>query len=194
MNENIINDENLPVQTSMDFPDALPLLMLTNQVVFPMALVPLQIVDKDEIMLIQDAEKGHRLVAMVALENGDSGKRRLSNAYGIGCIGRILQMETIPGSGLGVVNPYFIREIKRRLEVPIIVDAGVGTASHACVAMEQGVDGVLMNTALAAADDPVRMSHAMKHGVIAGRLAYLAGRMPSREIAVPSSPTTGMLD
>ncbi|NCG31484.1 MAG: thiazole synthase [Proteobacteria bacterium] len=98
------------------------------------------------------------------------------------------------GSGIGVVNPYFIREIKRRLEVPVIVDAGVGTASDACVTMEQGVDGILMNTALAAADDPVRMSHAMKHAVLAGRLAFLAGRMPSREIAVPSSPTTGMLD
>ena len=98
------------------------------------------------------------------------------------------------GSGLGVVNPYFIREIKRRLEVPVIVDAGVGTASDACVTMEQGVDGVLMNTALAAADDPVRMAHAMRHAVVAGRLAYLAGRMPSREIAVPSSPTSGMLD
>ena len=98
------------------------------------------------------------------------------------------------GSGLGVVNPYFIREIKRRLEVPVIVDAGVGTASDACLTMEQGVDGVLMNTALAAADDPVRMGHAMRHAIIAGRMAYLAGRMPSREIAVPSSPTEGMLD
>jgi len=98
------------------------------------------------------------------------------------------------GSGLGVVNPYFIREIKRRLKAPVIVDAGVGTASDACVTMEQGVDGVLMNTALAAADDPVRMAHAMKHAIVAGRLAFLAGRMPSREIAVPSSPLQGMLD
>lgn len=98
------------------------------------------------------------------------------------------------GSGLGVVNPYYIREIKRRLTVPIIVDAGVGTASDACVTMEQGVDGVLMNTALAAADDPVGMARAMKLAVLAGREAYLAGRMPSREIAVPSSPTTGMLE
>ena len=98
------------------------------------------------------------------------------------------------GSGLGVVNPYFIREIKRRLSVPVIVDAGVGTASDACVTMEQGVDGILMNTALAAADDPVRMAHAMRLATVAGRLAFLAGRMPSREIAVPSSPTRGMLD
>ena len=110
-----------------------------------------------------------------------------------GCVA-VMPLASPIGSGLGVVNPYFIREIKRRLEVPVIVDAGVGTASDACVTMEQGVDGVLMNTALATADDPVRMSHAMRHAVAAGRLAFLAGRMPSREIAVPSSPTRGMLD
>jgi thiazole synthase len=98
------------------------------------------------------------------------------------------------GSGLGVVNPYFIREIKRRLEVPVIVDAGVGTASDACITMEQGVDGVLMNTAIAAADDPVAMAEAMKLGTRAGRMAFLSGRMEAREIAVPSSPTRGMLD
>jgi len=97
------------------------------------------------------------------------------------------------GSGLGVVNPYFIREIKARLEVPVIVDAGVGTASDAAVAMEQGVDGVLMNTAVAQAADPEAMGRAMKLGVEAGRLAYLAGRMPRREIAVPSSPARGMI-
>jgi thiazole synthase len=98
------------------------------------------------------------------------------------------------GSGLGLVNPYYIREIKHRLSVPIIVDAGVGTASDACVTMEQGVDGVLMNTAIAEAQDPVRMAAAMKLAIEAGRLAYFAGRMPRREVAVPSSPTTGMLD
>ena len=98
------------------------------------------------------------------------------------------------GSGLGVVNPYYIREIKRRLTVPVIVDAGVGTASDACITMEQGVDGILMNTAIAAADDPVGMATAMKLAVRAGRAAYLAGRMPAREIAVPSSPAAGMLD
>ncbi len=110
-----------------------------------------------------------------------------------GCVA-VMPLASPIGSGLGVVNPYFIREIKRRLHVPVIVDAGVGTASDACVTMEQGVDGVLMNTALAAADDPVRMSHAMRHAVLAGRLAFLAGRMPAREIAVPSSPLRGMLD
>lgn len=98
------------------------------------------------------------------------------------------------GSGLGLLNPYFIRTIKTRLTVPVIVDAGVGTASDACLVMEQGVDGILMNTALAEATDPVGMSHAMRLAVDAGRAAYLAGRMPRREVAIPSSPVTGMLD
>ena len=97
------------------------------------------------------------------------------------------------GSGLGLLNPYSIRTIKRRLKVPVIVDAGVGTASDACLTMEQGVDGILMNTAIAEASDPVAMAPAMRHAVEAGRLAYLAGRMPRREVAVPSSPTSGMV-
>ena len=98
------------------------------------------------------------------------------------------------GSGLGLLNPYGIRTLKRRLQVPVIVDAGVGTASDACVTMEQGVDGILMNTALAEAEDPVAMARAMGLAVEAGRLAYLAGRMPRREVAVPSSPVAGMLE
>jgi thiazole synthase len=97
------------------------------------------------------------------------------------------------GSGLGLVNPYFIRTIKARLSCPVIVDAGVGTASDACITMEQGVDGILMNTAVAQADEPVTMARAMRLAVEAGRLAWLAGRMPRREAAVPSSPVTGML-
>src|SRR5258706_15286759 len=98
------------------------------------------------------------------------------------------------GSGLGLLNPFHVRIIKRRLHVPVIVDAGVGTASDACITMEQGVDGILMNTALAAARDPVAMAHAMRLAVEAGRTAFLAGRMPKREVAVPSSPVEGMLD
>ncbi len=97
------------------------------------------------------------------------------------------------GSGLGMLNPYAIRTIKRRLKVPVIVDAGVGTASDACIVMEQGVDGILMNTGIAAADDPIAMAIAMRKAVDAGRLAYLAGRMPRREVAVPSSPSKGMI-
>jgi thiazole synthase len=98
------------------------------------------------------------------------------------------------GSGLGLLNPFSVRTIKRRLSVPVIVDAGVGTASDACVTMEQGVDGILMNTALAAARDPAAMAHAMRLAVEAGRAAFLAGRMPRREVAVPSSPSEGLLD
>src|SRR5213594_846401 len=98
------------------------------------------------------------------------------------------------GSGLGLLNPFSVRTIKRRLRVPVIVDAGVGIASDACVTMEQGVDGILMNTAIAAAHDPVAMAHAMRMATSAGRAAYLAGRMPRREVAMPSSPTKGMLD
>lgn len=97
------------------------------------------------------------------------------------------------GSGLGLLNPFAIRTIKSRLTVPVIVDAGVGTASDACVTMEQGVDGILMNTAIAEARDPVAMAHAMRLAVEAGRAAYVAGRMPRREVAVPSSPAKGML-
>ncbi len=97
------------------------------------------------------------------------------------------------GSGLGMLNPYAIRTIKRRLKVPVIVDAGVGTASDACIVMEQGVDGILMNTGIAAADDPIAMALAMRKAVDSGRLAYLAGRMPRREVAVPSSPSKGMI-
>jgi thiazole synthase len=97
------------------------------------------------------------------------------------------------GSGLGLVNPYNVRTIKARLHVPVIVDAGVGTASDAALTMEQGVDGILMNTAIAEAEDPVRMGRAMALATEAGRLAYLAGRMPRRERAVPSSPLKGML-
>ncbi len=98
------------------------------------------------------------------------------------------------GSGLGLLNPFGVRTIKRRLRVPVVVDAGVGTASDACVTMEQGVDGILMNTAIAAARDPVAMGHAMRWAVDAGRAAFLAGRMPKREVALPSTPTEGMLD
>jgi thiazole synthase len=98
------------------------------------------------------------------------------------------------GSGLGLVNPFNVRLIKSRLNVPVIVDAGVGTASDAALTMEQGVDGILMNTAIAEADDPVAMGRAMGLATEAGRLAFLAGRMPRRERAVPSSPTQGMAD
>jgi len=109
----------------------------------------------------------------------------------IGCAA-VMPLASPIGSGLGLLNPYSIRTIKRRLSVPVIVDAGVGTASDACLVMEQGVDGILMNTALAEAAHPVAMAEAMRQATDAGRLAFLAGRMPRREVAAPSSPTRGM--
>ena len=97
------------------------------------------------------------------------------------------------GSGLGIQNPNNIRIIREFARVPVIVDAGVGTASDAAIAMELGADGVLMNTAIAGADDPVAMATAMKHAVIAGRLAFLAGRIPRKMYATASSPVEGMV-
>jgi thiazole synthase len=97
------------------------------------------------------------------------------------------------GSGLGIQNPNNIRLIKAQARVPVIVDAGVGTASDATIAMELGADGVLMNSAIALARDPVAMATAMKLSVEAGRLAFLAGRIPRQEYASPSSPTHGLV-
>ena len=97
------------------------------------------------------------------------------------------------GSGLGIQNPVHIRLIVEAASVPVLVDAGVGTASDASVAMELGCDGVLMNTAIAEARDPVLMARAMRHAVAAGRLAYLAGRMPKKLYADPSSPLGGLI-
>ncbi len=97
------------------------------------------------------------------------------------------------GSGLGIRNPYNIKIILESAKVPIIVDAGVGTASDATIAMELGCDAVLINTAIAGAKDPISMAEAMKHAVIAGRLAYLAGRIAKKLYASASSPIEGML-
>ncbi len=97
------------------------------------------------------------------------------------------------GSGLGIQNPNNLAIIKAQAGVPVIVDAGVGTASDAAVAMELGADGVLMNTAIAGAQDPVAMATAMKHAVIAGRLAYGAGRIPRKMYASASSPAEGLI-
>lgn len=108
----------------------------------------------------------------------------------IGCVA-VMPLGAPIGSGLGIRNPYNIRMILENAEVPIIVDAGVGTASDASIAMELGCEGVLMNTAIAEAGDPVLMASAMKKAVQAGREAWLAGRMPRRLYASASSPIDG---
>jgi len=110
----------------------------------------------------------------------------------IGCIA-IMPLAGLIGSGLGICNPYNLRIIIEESKVPVLVDAGVGTASDACVAMELGCDAVLMNSAIAHADNPVLMAKAMRDAVSAGRYAYLAGRMPKKLYAVASSPTTGLI-
>jgi thiazole synthase len=108
----------------------------------------------------------------------------------IGCVA-VMPLAAPIGSGLGIRNPYNIRFIVEELKVPVLVDAGVGTASDAAVAMELGCDGVLMNTAIAAAQDPVLMASAMKKAIEAGREAFLAGRMPRKRYANASSPLDG---
>ena len=111
----------------------------------------------------------------------------------IGCVA-VMPLASLIGSGMGILNPWNLAIIIENAKVPVLVDAGVGTASDAAIAMELGCDGILMNTAIAAAKHPVLMASAMKKAVIAGREAYLAGRMPKKRYsATPSSPTTGLI-
>ena len=111
----------------------------------------------------------------------------------IGCVA-VMPLASLIGSGMGILNPWNVQLVRDAVKVPVLVDAGVGTASDAAIAMELGCDGVLMNTAIALAKDPVKMAGAMKKGVEAGREAFLAGRMPKKfYTASPSSPTTGLI-
>ncbi|MEK6746380.1 MAG: thiazole synthase [Pseudomonadota bacterium] len=115
--------------------------------------------------------------------------RRLEDA---GC-SAVMPLAAPIGSGLGILNPRAIHMIACKLKVPVLVDAGIGTASDACIAMELGCAGVLLNTALSSAKEPILMAKAMKQAVEAGRKAFLAGRMEQREGGSPSSPAEGML-
>ena len=108
----------------------------------------------------------------------------------MGCVA-IMPLGSLIGSGLGLLNRHTLSLIIENAKVPVLVDAGVGTASDAAIAMELGCDGVLMNSAIASAQNPIMMAHAMKHAVWAGREAFLAGRMPMRKMAQASSPQTG---
>jgi len=110
----------------------------------------------------------------------------------IGCIA-VMPLAGLIGTGLGICNPYNLRIILEEAKVPVLVDAGVGTASDATIAMELGCDAVLMNSAIAHAGDPLMMASAMQHAIIAGRLAWLAGRMPKKLYASASSPLEGTL-
>ncbi|MFC7517505.1 thiazole synthase [Herbaspirillum sp. GCM10030257] len=108
----------------------------------------------------------------------------------IGCVA-VMPLASLIGSGMGILNPWNLSLIIEQSTIPVLVDAGIGTASDATIAMELGCDAVLMNTAIAGAKDPIRMARAMKLAVEAGRDAYLAGRMPKRFAAAPSSPMAG---
>jgi len=133
-------------------------------------------------ILIKDGFK-----VMVYTNDDPIVARRLAE---MGCVA-VMPLAAPIGSGLGIRNPYNIRFIVEQATVPILVDAGVGTASDAAIAMELGCDGVLMNTAIALAQNPVLMASAMKKAVAAGREAYLAGRMPRKQYGSPSSPLGG---
>ena len=111
----------------------------------------------------------------------------------LGCVA-VMPLASLIGSGMGIINPWNLQIIIDRVKVPVLVDAGIGTASDAAIAMELGCDGVLMNTAIAKASDPVRMARAMRLAVDAGREAFLAGRMAKKPYeASPSSPETGLI-
>ncbi len=135
-------------------------------------------------MLIKDGFK-----VMVYCTDDPIAAKRLED---MGCVA-IMPLGSLIGSGLGILNPVNIRIIVEQASVPVLVDAGVGTASDAAVAMELGCDGVLMNTAIAGASDPVKMARAMKLAIEAGRLSYQAGRMAKKMYADPSSPLAGLI-
>ena len=110
-----------------------------------------------------------------------------------GCVA-VMPLASLIGSGMGILNPWNLQLVMEKVKVPVLVDAGVGTASDAAIAMELGCDGVLMNTAIAAAQDPIMMARAMRKAIEAGREAFLAGRMPKKlYTAAPSSPTEGKI-
>ncbi len=145
--------------------------------------------DMEETLKAAKVLVGEGFQVMVYCSDDPVYARKLEDAG----VAAIMPLGSLIGSGLGIQNPVNIRLIVEQSRVPVIVDAGVGTASDAAIAMELGCDGVLMNTAIAEAKDPVRMARAMKHAVIAGREAYLAGRMPKKRYADPSSPLAGLI-
>ena len=161
------------------------------------ALVKLEVLGDQKTLYPNMAETvvaAERLIAegfqvMVYCNDDPIMAKRLED---LGCVA-IMPLAAPIGSGLGIQNPVHIRLIVEGAGVPVLVDAGVGTASDAAEAMELGCDGVLMNTAIAGARDPILMARAMGHAVTAGRLAYLAGRMPKKLYADPSSPLAGLI-
>jgi thiazole synthase len=170
---------------------------LAREILDGAKLVKLEVLAEDKTLLPNVTETltaAERLVAdgfeVMVYTNDDPVMARRLEA--IGCVS-VMPLAAPIGSGLGICNPWNILTILEEAKVPIVVDAGVGTASDAAVAMELGCAGVLMNTAIAAAREPVLMASAMKHAVVAGREAFRAGRMPRRRFASASSPLEGAI-
>ncbi|MEP6881022.1 MAG: thiazole synthase, partial [Dokdonella sp.] len=177
--------------------DAVRTLQLARELLDGHKLVKLEVLGDPKTLfpdVIQTLEAAERLVAdgfdvMVYTSDDPLVARRLEE---IGCVA-IMPLAAPIGSGLGIQNRYNLLEIIENAKVPVLVDAGVGTASDAAIAMELGCDGVLMNTAIAGARDPILMAHAMKLAIQAGRAAYRAGRIPRKRYASASSPIDGTI-
>ena len=177
--------------------DAVRTCRLARELLDGHALVKLEVLGDQKTLypdVVQTLKAAEQLVAdgfqvMVYTSDDPILARRLEE---IGCVA-VMPLAAPIGSGLGVQNKYNLLEIVENANVPIIVDAGVGTASDAAIAMELGCDGVLMNTAIAGAKDPVLMAHAMKLAVEAGRAAFKAGRIPRKRFASASSPIDGLV-
>src|SRR6266699_3664993 len=179
--------------------DAVRTLRLARELLDGHALVKLEVLGDPNTLypnVIETLKAAETLVAegfkvMVYTSDDPIVAKQLED---IGCVA-VMPLASLIGSGMGILNPWNLQIILSNAKVPVLVDAGVGTASDAVIAMELGCDGVLMNTAIAAARDPVLMASAMKKAVEAGREAFLAGRMPRKLYsAAPSSPTTGVID
>ena len=177
--------------------DAVRTCRLARELLDGHALVKLEVLGDQKTLypdVVQTLKAAELLVAdgfdvMVYTSDDPILARRLEE---IGCVA-VMPLAAPIGSGLGIQNRYNLLEIVENAKVPIIVDAGVGTASDAAIAMELGCDGVLMNTAIAGARDPVLMAHAMKLAVEAGRAAFKAGRIPRKRFASASSPIDGLI-
>jgi thiazole synthase len=179
-----------------DAPSAIRTCRLARELLEGHALVKLEVLgdektlfpDIPETLVAAEVLVGEGFEVMVYTNDDPIMAKRFER---IGCVA-VMPLAAPIGSGLGIRNPYNIRTIVENATVPILVDAGVGTASDAAIAMELGCDGVLMNTAIAGARDPVLMASAMCKAVVAGREAYRAGRIPRRAYASASSPIDGL--
>jgi len=161
-------------------------------------LIKLELIADDETLLpdtVQLLEAARQLVraGFVVLPYTNDDPVTAQKLEDIGCAA-IMPLAAPIGSGLGLRNPHNIELIRRRVRAPVVVDAGVGTASDVAIAFELGCDGVLLNSAIARAQDPVRMARAVRHAALAGRDAFLAGRMPRRALAEPTSPMAGRIE